>query len=60
MAEFDYIFKCVNGLRFEDGLHLNDDGKVILANNCMHVLKIGLSYETKKIVMALVRIIFCS
>ena len=48
MTEFDYIFTCVDGLRFEDGLHLTDDGKVILANNCIYVLKIGLSYETKK------------
>ena len=60
MAEFDYIFKRVDGLRFEDGLHLNNDGKVILANNCIYVLKISLSYETKKIVMTLVRMIFCS
>ena len=48
MTEFDYIFKCVDGLRFEDGLHLTDNGKVILANNCIYVLKIGLSYKTKK------------
>ena len=28
---------CAENL-FEDGLHLNDDGKVILANNFLYVL----------------------
>ena len=44
---------------FEDGLHLNDDGKVILANNFIYVLN-SFSYETKKSIMALVRMIFYS
>ena len=33
----DYSNICAENL-FEDGLHLNDDGKVILANNFIYVL----------------------
>ena len=49
---------CVENL-FEDGLYLNDDGKVILANNFIYVLN-RFSYETKKFIMALVRMILYS
>ena len=44
---------------FEDGLHLNDDGKVILANNFV-CFKYVYFMTHKKFVMALVRMILYS
>ena len=44
---------------FEDGLHLNDDGKVILVNNFIYAL-CRLILDTKKLIMALVKMIFYS
>ena len=32
---------------FEDGLHLNDDGKVILANNFIYVLNTFILWQKK-------------
>ena len=39
---------CVENL-FEDSLHLNDDGKVILANNFIYVLNTFILWHEKKL-----------
>ena len=49
---------CAENL-FEDGFHLNDDSKVVLANNFTYVLNMFILWH-KKSVMALVRMIFYS
>ena len=44
---------------FEAGLHINDDGQVVLTNKFIYVLK-RLSYEMKNFVMTLAKMILHS